>query len=144
SLNFLVAGAPFIVPPTLGAYTPQQLAPYLSNRFEIVAPALVYWYMGSLGLTMNDLLTDPDARRWLGRAVGVRYFLLGTIEQTASFDVTTYLLDAEFGYQQGSARLHVRNSYELRLRLGELAQLTLMDPLQRQQLLAQVQAYDAL
>lgn len=145
-LNFLVAGDPLIVPPTLGVYTPQQLAPYFSNRFEIVDPGLVYWYMGSLGLTMNDLLTDPDARRWLGRAVGVRYFLLGTIEQTASFDVTTYLMDAEQGFLQGSGRVHARNPFELRLRLGELAQLTLMTPEERQVFLAQaqVQAYDAL
>jgi tetratricopeptide (TPR) repeat protein len=143
-LPFFVSGNPRVVPPGLGPWVPQQLAPYLSANFDIVDPALVYWYMGSLGITVSDLMTDPAARLWLGRAVGARYFLLGTIEQTASFDVTTYLVDAEFGFLQGSGRIHVHNTFELRLRLGELAQLTLMDPVERQGILAQAQAYDAL
>ena len=52
---------------------------------------------------------DPHARRWLGRALGVRYFVMGTIHQTASFDVNTYLLDAEYGFLQGHGFVHVRN-----------------------------------
>jgi tetratricopeptide (TPR) repeat protein len=144
-MPFLVSGNPLVVPPALGDWTPQQLAPYLQFAgYDIVDPAEVYWYMGSLGMTMNDLMTDPSARRWLGRAVGARFFLLGTIEQTASFDVSTYLIDAEFGYLQGGARMHVRSPFELRLRMGELAQLTLMNPAERQALLAQAAAYDAL
>jgi tetratricopeptide (TPR) repeat protein len=143
-LNFLVAGDPLVVPPSLGGWTPLQLAPYVADRYDVVDPALVYWYMGSLGMTVNDLMTDPAARRWLGRALGVRYFLLGTIEQTASFDVATYLIDAEFGFLQGSARVHVNDPFELRLRMGELALLTLMDPAERQRLLDQAQGFDAL
>lgn len=127
-LPFMTLGNPFVVPPSLGYWTPTNLAPYFSWRYEVVDPAEVYWYMGRMGLTMNDLIADPNARRWLGRAVGVRYFVLGSLTQTASFDVNTYLLDAEFGYLQGSARIHVRDPYELKLRLPELAQLTLMTP----------------
>ena len=79
-----------------------------------------------------------------GEAVGeaARFFklllsdiivLLGNLRQTASFDATTYLLDAEYGFLVGSGRVHVRGPYELKLRLGELARLTLMSPAERLQ-----------
>src|SRR5205085_9526104 len=44
---------------------------------------------------------------------------------------TAYLLDAEYGFLQGSGRIRVRDPFELKLRLGELAQLTLMSPAER-------------
>lgn len=131
-LNFVVAGDPFVVPPSLGPWTAYNLAPYFSPYYDIVDSSEVYWYMGQMGLTLRDLMENPAARQWLGRALGVRYFVLGTIQQTASFDVSTYLIDSEFGYLQGSGRIHVQNPFELKLRLGELAQVTVMNPSQRQ------------
>jgi tetratricopeptide (TPR) repeat protein len=143
-LDFVVIGDPAVVPPALGAWAPQELAPYFCPPFEVVDRGEVLWYMGRMGMTLRDLMNDPAARRWLGRALNVRYFVLGTIQQTASFDVTTYLLDAEYGYLQGSGRVHVRNPFELRLRLGELARLTLMSPAERLEYERQTEPFDGL
>lgn len=123
-----LANTPFGPPAYLSYWTPNHLAPYFAYRYEVVDPSEVYWYMGRMGLTMNDILVDPNARRWLARAVGVRYFLFGNHIETASFNVNTYLVDAEFGYLQSSARIHVRDPFELKLRLGELAELTMLTP----------------
>ncbi|HYT87847.1 MAG TPA: hypothetical protein VEL76_03935 [Gemmataceae bacterium] len=143
-LDFVVLGDPAVVPPPLGSWTPQNLAPYFSPPYEIVDRGEVFWWMGRMGMTMRDLMTDPAARRWLGRALNVRYFLLGNLRQTASFDATTYLLDAEDGFLVGSGRIHVRTPHELKLRLGELAQLTLMSPAERLQYEKQTQPVEVL
>ncbi len=130
-LNFPVYGDPRLVPPYLAGWTPYQLAPYFYPYYDVVDPGEVYWYMANMGMTLRDLMFDPWARRWLGRALGIRYFVFGNIVQTASFDVNTYMVDAEFGFLQGHGRVHVRNPYELKLRLGELAYLTRLDPAAR-------------
>src|SRR5204862_2576111 len=103
-----LATTPFGPPPYLAYWTPNQLAPYFSYRYEVVDPAEIYWYMGRMGLTMNDLLVDVNARRWLARAVGVRYFVFGNHIETTSFDVNTFLIDAEVGYMQSKASINVR------------------------------------
>ena len=130
-LPFVTVGNPFIVPPSLSGWTPNHLTPYFAQRYDVVDPAEVYWFMGRMGITMRDLMVDPAARRWLGRAIGVRYFVLGNHIETASFDVNAYLIDAEFGFLQGHGHIHVQNRLELKLRLPELAQLTLMTPAER-------------
>ena len=135
-LPFMTAGNPFVVPPPLRYWTPANLAPYFSLRYEVVDPAEIYWFMGRMGMTMQDLTIDANARRWLGRAVGVRFFVFGSCVETASFDVNTYLIDAELGYLQGAASINVRNPYELKLRLSELAELTMMTPAERAAFLA--------
>src|SRR5262249_18755022 len=114
-----------VVPPGLGPWTADQIAPYFFPTYEIVDRAEVFYFMGRLGLTLRDVVTDPVARLLLARALGVRYFLFGTLRETASFDVTTHLVDAEVGYQVGGARLHVFNPFELKCRLGELARWTM-------------------
>jgi tetratricopeptide (TPR) repeat protein len=100
--------------------------------------------MGRMGLTLKDLMEDPYARRWLGRALNVRHFLLGTIVETASFDVNTYLIDAEYGFLHGQGSVHVHHPMELKLRLSELAFLTLMDPGERARYQAEAQRFQAL
>lgn len=135
-LNFFVVGDPRVVPPGLSMAAPDLLAPYFRMNFELVDPGEVYWTMARLGMTQADLMNDPNARRWLGRALHTQFFLMGTIEQTASFDVTTYLLNAEQGWVQGSGRMHVRNFFDLKMRAGELAQITQLPPGQRAQFLA--------
>jgi tetratricopeptide (TPR) repeat protein len=147
--DFLTQGDLRVVPPVLGPWTADSLAPYFATQFEVVDRGVAYWYMARMGLTMRDIMLDPSARRWLGRALNVRYFVFGALTQTASFDVTTRLVDTEFGFLAGEARLHVATPFELRLRLGELTQITLMSPADRaqyllavaqnQQLLAQAQ-----
>jgi tetratricopeptide (TPR) repeat protein len=141
-LNFLVVGDPRVVPPGLSLWTPMGLAPYFRANYDIVDPAEVYWMMGQMGLSVSDVMNDPIARRWLGRALRVQAFVVGAVEQTASFNVSTYLLNAEHGYLQGSARVHVRNPFELKLRLGEIASLTMMPPQQRAVYVAQQNQFD--
>lgn len=135
-LPFVTVGDPRLVPPSLSVWTPNNLTPYFAQRFDVVDPAEVYWFMGRMGITMRDLTVSPAARRWLGRAVGVRYFVLGNHIETASFDVNAYLIDAEFGFLQGHGQIHVQNRFELKLRLPELAQQTLMTPAERAAFLA--------
>lgn len=135
-LNFLVVGNPQIVPPGLSIGVPDLLAPYFRVNYDIVDTGEIYWMMGRLGMSQADLMNDPNARRWLGRALHAQFFLMGTVQQTASFDVNTYLLNAEQGWVQGAGRMHVRNPYELRIRAGELAQITQLPPGQRAQFLA--------
>ena len=143
-VNFKVIGNPRVVPPILSTWVPQALAPYFRPQYDVVEPGEVYWMMGNLGLTMGDVVNDPNARRWLGRALNVQAFVLGTIEETASFNVTTYLLNAEHGYLQGSARVHVHNVFELKTRLGEIAQLTTMPAVQRTAYLVQQPQFELL
>src|SRR5207302_682671 len=125
-LSFAVTGDARVVPPGLGPWTADNIAPYFYPTYEVVDAGEAYWYMGRMGMTVRDLLTDASARRWLGRALNVRYFLLGHLRETASFDAVTRLVDAEYCYAYGAGRVHVHNAPELRLRLGELARLTLM------------------
>lgn len=143
-LDFATFGDPRVVSPGLGPWTAVQLAPYFRARYDVADPAEVYWHMGRIGMTMRDLLEDPNARRWLARAAGVRYFVVGALVETASFNVHAYMLDAEFGHLYSSASLHVRNPFELKLRLGELAQLTMVDPAERARLLAEADRFNAL
>ena len=145
-LPFVNVGHPRMVPPSLSYWTPNHLAPYFASRYEIVDPSEVYWFMGRMGLTMRDVMQDPVARRWLARAVGVRYFLLGSHVETTSFDVNTHLIDAEYGYLMGSGRINVQNRFELNLRLPELASITLMSPAERAAYFAvqQAQEFDRL
>ena len=130
-LDLCVAGDPDVVPPLLGPWTADNLAPYFCPPYDVVDRETVCWYMNRLGLSLRDVLTDAVARRWLGRALGVRFFVLGDIRQTASFVVTTHLVDAECGFDYGSGRVHVHNPFELRLRLGDLAAETQLDPVER-------------
>jgi tetratricopeptide (TPR) repeat protein len=131
-LDLAVVGRPEVTPPALGAWTADNIAPYFCPTYEIVDRETVCWYMNRLGLSLRDVLTDPIARRWLGRALGVRFFVLGDIRETASFVVATHLVDAECGYDYGWGSVHVQSPFELRLRLGELAAQTLLDPAERQ------------
>src|SRR4029077_4706333 len=95
---------------------------------EVVDRGELFWYMGRLGMTVRDVLTDASARRWLGRALHVRFFVFGVIQQTASFNVSTHLVDAESGVKQGTAEIHVKDPNELKLRMPELAHQSLQNP----------------
>jgi hypothetical protein len=128
-MPFLTMGDPSYMPPALTWWTPANLSPYLTPRYNVADPNVVNWLMARAGISMNDLLTNPVARFWLARAAGVRYFVFGNhIQQASGFDVNTYLVDAELGYQQGSANINVQSTYELKLRLPQLAMLTMMTP----------------
>jgi hypothetical protein len=97
----------------------------------------VCWYMGRLGITMRDVLTQPAARLALAQALGARFFVFGAIQQTGSFNVSTHLIDAQSGARTGTAAIHVQDHEELKLRLGELAQQMGARPAQQAQLAKQ-------
>ena len=143
-VDFVVFADPAVVAPGLGAWTPRQLAPYLARDFDVIDSGELYWWMGRLGMSVRDLMEDPYARRWLGRALNARYFVLGNVVPTGSFDVNTYLIDAEYGYLKGRGFVHCWNPFELRCRLGELARMTLTPPAQFQQQRQEYQRYEEL
>ena len=97
-VDFVIVGDLLVVPPGLSPWVPQHLAPYFWPQYEVVDRGELLWWMGRMGITVRDLMEDPYARRWLGRALNIRYFVLGNIVQSASFDVNTYMIDAEHGF----------------------------------------------
>lgn len=136
--NFVTRGEARFVAPGLGAWTAACAAPYFGANFEVVDRCEVFWYMHRLGLSMRDVMVDPCARRWLARVLNVRYFLFGTVRENDGLDVTTHLVDAEYGYQCGSARLHAADPFQLKLCLPELVRLTLLTPEERERRLVVV------
>src|SRR5438132_944689 len=79
------------LPPSLATRTSENISSYRTTQYEVVDRATLYWWMRRLGITSGDVLNDPVARQYLGRSLGVRYFLFGNLIQTLSFDVSTYL-----------------------------------------------------
>jgi tetratricopeptide (TPR) repeat protein len=130
-LNFAELGDPNLIPPGLGTWTADSLAPYFCPPYEVIDRGEVFWYMARLGMTLRDLMCDPSARLWLARALHVRYFLLGSLRPGDAILADTHLVDAEIGCEVGGARVAVRDPWELKLRLAELARLTLMGPEER-------------
>jgi tetratricopeptide (TPR) repeat protein len=84
--------------------------------------------MGRLGITMRDVLTNAGARIALAQALNVRFFAYGVIQQTASFNVSTHLIDAETGARHGGGDIHVQDHQELKLRMHELVKQTVAKP----------------
>jgi tetratricopeptide (TPR) repeat protein len=129
-MNFLYSGDPTVVPPYLSTWTPDHLAPYFCPPFDVVDRTELYWYMARMGLTVSDVMNNPSARRWLARALRVRYFVFGSIQQTNSFLVTTHMVDAETGCLVGRGCVHARYPHELKCQLDDLARDTLSPPRQ--------------
>jgi tetratricopeptide (TPR) repeat protein len=105
--------------PNIGDLAADQFASYCGD-YELIDCGEVNWYMGRLGIKLRDLVRDPAARRCLAQALNTRFFVFGSIQQTASFDVNTYLIDAEAGSRTGMGMIHVQDRRELRLRMHEL------------------------
>src|SRR5262249_59204974 len=121
-LDFVTLGDPALVPPGLGAWAAEQFAPYLCPPYDGTDRGELYWYMGRLGLTLRDAVIDPLARLYLGRALNARFVVLGTLRATpAGLEVTTHLLDTETGARLSTVGALVRDQYELKCRLGEMA-----------------------
>src|SRR5262249_12818412 len=115
-LSFVVNAPVGLVPASFGDWAAEQITTYYGPVYEVVGRGEVCWYMGRLGLTMRDVLVDASARRWLARALNVRFFVFGSIQHTASFDVSTHFVDAESGAKQGGGQIHVQDQQELKLR----------------------------
>src|SRR5690606_39128787 len=95
--GFVVNCKPGLVPPAISDWAADQMASYCAGSYELIDRGEVCWYMGRLNITMSDLLRDPVARRCLAQSLGARYFVFGAIQETASFNVSTTLVDAESG-----------------------------------------------
>ncbi|HMP17081.1 MAG TPA: hypothetical protein PKD72_08675, partial [Gemmatales bacterium] len=143
SLNFFVAGDNRQVPPELSTWLPDQLGPYFSPTFEVLDRSEVYWMMGRLGLTLGDVLQDALVRRWLGRALDVRYLLVGRVQLLNGIVVTTSLLDVEQGWEIGRGQVVVPSVLDIKPYLPELARWTLLNPAERQRLELEAAAWEA-
>jgi hypothetical protein len=119
--NFFLNCEPGLVPPNVGDWAADNCAAAFGNSFEVVDRGEVCWYMGRLGVTMRDVMTDSSSRIALAQALNVRFFLFGAIEQTHSFNVTTHLIDAQSGARTGTGTIHVQDHNEIKLRAHELA-----------------------
>src|SRR5262249_50310417 len=126
--NFLVSSDPGLVPPAFGDVAADHFASCFGATYEIVDRGEVCWYMGRLGITMRDVLTNAGARIALAQALNVRFFAYGVIQQTASFNVSTHLIDAETGTRHGGGDIHVQDHQELKLRMNELVKQTVAKP----------------
>ncbi len=147
-LPFVEIGAPGFVPYSTGYWAAGNIAPYYFPAYDIVDPGAASWWMARLGLTYRDVLVDPSARLLLARALGVRYLLFGSLNENMGIDASAQIVDAEFNALTANAMIHVGNPFELKMRLGELAQLTMMPPAQQvvyvqQQVVVQQQAAQA-
>jgi hypothetical protein len=144
-LDFVTPGDPAAVPPGLGPWAAELLAPYYSPTYEVIDRSQVYWYMGRLGLTLRDVIVDPAARALLGQALDARFFVVGTLRPTpAGLETTAHLLDAAAGSRLDVATVVARNPVELKLRLPELARWMLTDPGVRIARQREAEAYQAL
>jgi tetratricopeptide (TPR) repeat protein len=119
--NFLLQCDPGLVPASLCDWAADQFACYFGTGYQVIDRGEVCWYMGRLGITMRDVLNNPNARRCLAQALNARFFVFGAIQQTHSFDVTTHMLDAATGARTGTGAIHVQDHNELKLRMHELA-----------------------
>jgi tetratricopeptide (TPR) repeat protein len=133
-LSFAVSASPGLVPAGFGEWAADDLASYYAPSYEVVDRGVLFWYMGRLGLSVRAVATDPCACRYLARALGIRYFAFGVVQQTASFDVSAHLLDAETGVRQGTGKIHVQDHTELKLRMSELVHQTIASPAEQARL----------
>ncbi len=119
--SFLLGTPPGLVPANLGDVAADQFAAYFGPSFEIVDRGEVCWYMGRLGITFRDVVNDPGGASRSAQAMNVRFYCFGTVAPTASLDVQAQLVDAMSGTATATARIHVQDHLELKLRLNELA-----------------------
>jgi tetratricopeptide (TPR) repeat protein len=135
--NFLLNSDPGLVPPNVGDWAADQFGACFGSTYEIVERGEVCWYMGRLGVTMREVLTDSSSRIALAQALNARFFVFGAIEQTSSFNVTTHLIDAQTGARTGTAAIHVQDHQELKLRMNELVRQINGKPAEQEQLAQQ-------
>jgi TolB-like protein len=115
-----------------GAWVSQNVAPYLLPPFDVADRGEVDWYLGRLGVTLKDVVTDPLVRFYLGRALNVRFMVLGTLRATpAGLEVVAHLLDVETGTDLNSASTVAGDRGDLKCRLGEIGRWLLLDPAER-------------
>ncbi len=124
-----------LVPSGLGGWAAAQLPPYLCPPYEAVDRGQVRYYAARLGVTLKDVVVDPAARGYLGRALNARFVVVGTLRGgPGSIVVAAHLLDAETGARLATAEVQAADPGELKYRLPELAHALLIDPADRDRL----------
>ncbi len=126
--NFLVDAPAGLVPIGTDNWCADQLAGCFAPSHEVIDRGEVCWWMGRLGLTMREVLNDPTARVALAQSLNARFFVFGGMRHTASFDVTTHMVDAQTGGKTGEGKIHVQDQGELKLRMQELVGQTTGKP----------------
>lgn len=124
-LNFVVLVPPALAPPGFDSWAAEQVASYLGPGCDVVDRGTVFWYMGRLGLSMRDVVTDAPARRWLAKAINAQFFLFGLVEPSTPLKLTTCLIDAESGTELVRGAIQVQDRQEFKLRAAELAWQTM-------------------
>ena len=119
--TFQLATQPGLVPPNLGDAASDQFASYFGSSFDIIERGEVCWYMGRLGITFADIVTDPGARIALAQAMNAQFYCFGTVIQTNSLDVEAHLMNLTTNQRTATGKIHVQDHEEMKLRLGELA-----------------------
>jgi len=132
--NFLVDAPPGRVPAGCDTWAADQLAGCLAAQYEVIDRGEVCWWMGRLGITMRDILYDATARAALAQSLNARFFVFGGMRHTASFDVTTHMIDAQTGTRTGGGAIHVQDAAEMKLRMQELVDQTSGTPARAKQL----------
>ena len=141
-LNFAELGNPQVVPPGYGGFLADLIAPYMNGAYSVVDRNEVFWWMARLGLNMQDVVANPQARLCLARAMGVRYILTGVVRDelapnpgngfAASFIAArAFLIDAEFNSTFADGAASAPNFHQLKFCVGEIARMLLLDPAQR-------------
>ena len=131
-LDFVVGGDATIAPPGLGAWAAENTASYLSPPFELAGRGEVNWYMGRLGVTLHAAIVDPFARLYLGRAIDVRYVVIGSVDaNSAGLKVVAHLLDTETGTQVATASAVAHDRTELKGQIGDVSRRLLVDSAER-------------
>ena len=135
--NFLVDAPPGLVPIGCDNWIADQLAACYAPTHDVIDRGEVCWWMGRLGITMRDVLNDPASRVALAQALNAQFFIFGGMKHTASFDVTTTMIDAQNGGKTGGGAIHVQDQNEMKLRLPELVRQTLGTKEQAQEIARQ-------
>ncbi len=108
-------------PPFAGAEAAALLGSYLSRDFEVVDRDQLYWYMHRMRVTMRQLLHSRQRLMWFGRIFRIRYFIMGYLLPSRSFDVAARVVDAADGLVKSEVRMHVFNADDLRFRMPEFS-----------------------
>ncbi|MCX7699581.1 MAG: hypothetical protein N2039_01755, partial [Gemmataceae bacterium] len=115
----------------LGRWVADFFGCYLGPEWDIVHTEELSYWMGRLGLTISDLLTDSASRACLAQALQARYYLWGSVVRRNQIDVRTYLMDAMTGEFVAGSRIAGRDTTEVKNRLAELAWMLTLSPDER-------------
>jgi tetratricopeptide (TPR) repeat protein len=129
--DFAPMGSSTSVPTYWSGHIADHFATYLAPEWEAVDRGEWIWWMGRLGLSFADLLSDPAARIVLARSLNARYFLFGSMARRSSWDIRAYLVEPETGSLVSASRVSAKDGTELKTRLPDLCRKLKYTPQER-------------